>query len=132
MKEKPRIPPNTEDLEKAIKTYDQFAGKVNGKTPSSANRVITAAVMDMLPESIKPYAKAELAAQYMVEAQTAEADGKHAAAKVYTAIALHYMSQTGIRLDQVLPETAGNDGSNKYIESLFAPAKKYNSGKGGQ
>lgn len=130
MGEPNRIKPDAADLESAIKTYKQFAERASEMPTLAAKNIITAAAIDLLPESIKPYAKAEMAAQYMIQAQNAEADGKHAAAKVYTAIALHYMSQTGIRLDQVLPETAGKDDSSKYIASLFEPATTYDP-KGG-
>jgi len=130
MGEPNRIKPDAADLESAIKTYKQFAERAE-ELPTAAKNTVTAAAIDLLPESIKPYARAEMAAQYMVQAQGAEAKGNHAAAKVYTAIALHYMSQTGIRLDQVLPETAGKDDSSKYIASLFAKAPEYNPEKGG-
>ena len=125
MGDETKILPNQEDLEKAIKMYDQFASQVKTDTQDSTRRVINAATIDMLPDSIKPYAKAELAAQYLIEAQKTEKNGNHAAAKIYTAIAMNYMSQTGINLNQVLPGLDDKDDVKKYIASLFEPASKY-------
>lgn len=118
------------DIRKAYDTFEEYVLKAQN-LPNQFRKPMMAAAIDLLPESIKPYAKAELAAEYMIQAQKAEQDGEHAAAKVYTAVALHYMSQTGIRLDQVLPETAGKDDSSKYIASLFEPAPTYDP-KGGK
>jgi len=119
------------DIQTAYKICEDYVLKAKN-LPGQFRKPMMAAAIDLLPESIQPYAKAELAAEYMTQAQDAEADGQHAAAKVYTAVALHYMSQTGIRLDQVLPETAGKDDSSKYIASLFAKAPEYNPEKGGK
>lgn len=120
-----RYKPNIEELEQAIEIYTKLADETKGMQPQERNTV-TAAAVDLLPESIQPYAKRELAIQYLLAAEGHMQENQNAAANVYTALAIQYLQEAGVDLEKVIPAQEGENKQGYDISKLFEP---HNGGK---
>lgn len=114
--------PNTEELEQAIEIYSKFADSAEGMPPQAKN-IVTAAAVDLLPKSIQPYAKRELAVQYLLAAENHMQEQQNAAAKVYTALAMQYLQEAGIDMEPVIPTKEQENKQGYDISKLFEPYK---------